>query len=461
MTKDVDLGRLIDLSPAVHYVAEATGSYAAVYVSPGVQGQLGYRPGQFTDDAEFWVSHVHPEDRAGLLADMAELFERGRLVLEYRFLHADGSWRWMHDELVLVRGEHGDPDRIIGSWLDVTERKTAEERHRRTAMRLREAQQIAGIGTWEFDAATGEQWWSEETYRIIGEDPETCAPSAEGLLGKIHPDDRPRFDATVEQALTDGEPYAITYRIVARDGREKTIDGRGRGVADSAIGAPPDYFVGTVHDVTERVAMQREVVAAQESERRRIGEDLHDSLGQELTGISFGLEALAQRLAAEECPHARAALDLREMVQKSIATTRRIARFLAPGLSQQSGLSAALEELAREVTEYSHIVCRAHTPERAHRHGIDVETNLYRIAQEAIANAQKHGAPKNIELRYGCDDGTIALEIVDDGIGIAPDAVEGMGFRSMRHRAGLIHGRLEIANGPGGGARIFCSCSCA
>lgn len=121
-----DLERLIYFSPAVHYVAQASGDYGATYISPGIKRQLGYEPAQFMQDSAFWASHIHPDDRLKTLSDLNQLFDNDRHSHEYRFRHADGSYRWMHDELVLVSDNDGDPLEIIGSWIDVTARKEAE-----------------------------------------------------------------------------------------------------------------------------------------------------------------------------------------------------------------------------------------------------------------------------------------------------------------------------------------------
>jgi len=121
-----ELERLIYFSPAVHYIAKVSGDYGATYISPAIKRQLGYEPAQFTQDPEFWANHIHPDDRPRIFADLDSLFDNDRHTHEYRFQHADGSYRWMHDELALIPDKDGNPLEIIGSWLDVTTRKEAE-----------------------------------------------------------------------------------------------------------------------------------------------------------------------------------------------------------------------------------------------------------------------------------------------------------------------------------------------
>lgn len=124
---------LIELSPAVHYTANASGDYGATFVSEGVMAQLGYEPTQFTQDSGFWISRTHPDDRSRVLAELEMLFTSGRGVIEYRFQSADGHWHWMRDDVALIRDANGKPLEFLGSWLDITGRKEAEEA-------LREAQ---------------------------------------------------------------------------------------------------------------------------------------------------------------------------------------------------------------------------------------------------------------------------------------------------------------------------------
>jgi PAS domain S-box-containing protein len=581
MRGNLDFQQIADFGPVVHYVAQATGDFPRVYVSAGIRRLLGYAPEEFTADPSFWASRIHSEDHARVLADLETMFGRERHVHEYRLQRADGDWRWVRDELMLVRDEDSQPARIIGTWLDVTELKAAEETLKQISGRLQESQRIAGIGSWEIDVAQSTGWWSDETFRIFGEEPSAYLPSQELFVAKIHPEDRPRFLKTVARAIEDGEPYSIDYRIVLSDGSEKIVNGRGHRLAsdggrptrfagtvqdvtdreniaqalretearnralleanpdvilrvdaegqylDLAVAATTPFpytksdligstvedlfgrefarehqwyvrkaiktgrmqvwehrislpnigeidlesrFVGsgeneavvTVRDVTERLALQRDVVAAQERERRLIGHDLHDGLGQELTGISLGLEALAKELGRERSAHARTVQNLRALAQNSISRAHRISVSLAPAFGNGLGVGRTLRALAGQVDGLANVKCSVHCSGEDHPHHIDVDANLYRIAQECLTNALKHGSASNIEFRYGCDGNTVRLEVLDDGVGIAPEGtrVEGMGMRGIRYRAQLVNGRLEIGQREIGGTRVSCACPC-
>jgi PAS domain S-box-containing protein len=118
---------LLELSPATIYTCKTEGSYPATFVSPNIKEQLGYDPKNFINDSSFWADHIHPEDAPGVFAQLSRLFEKGRHTHEYRFLHKDGTYRWMLDDLRLVRDADGSPLEIVGFWTDITGRKNVEE----------------------------------------------------------------------------------------------------------------------------------------------------------------------------------------------------------------------------------------------------------------------------------------------------------------------------------------------
>ncbi|MBW2173679.1 MAG: PAS domain S-box protein, partial [Deltaproteobacteria bacterium] len=130
------LEHMLKVGPGVIYSCETSGDFAATFVSENVNGQFGYEPWEFTDDPQFWAGHIHPEDRQRILADLSGLFEKGHHSHEYRFQHKDGKYRWMFDELTLVRDSKGNPLEIVGHWTDITYRKQAEDELRQSEDRF-------------------------------------------------------------------------------------------------------------------------------------------------------------------------------------------------------------------------------------------------------------------------------------------------------------------------------------
>ncbi|OQW32669.1 MAG: hypothetical protein A4E19_04710 [Nitrospira sp. SG-bin1] len=126
-TVQARLQLLLQATPVVLYARRTTGEFGTTFISENVVEQLGYSPSDFIDDSNFWVAHLHPDDRSWVLADLSRVFEREYEVHEYRFRHKDGTYRWMHDELRLLRDSAGVPVELFGFQIDVTRRKQAEE----------------------------------------------------------------------------------------------------------------------------------------------------------------------------------------------------------------------------------------------------------------------------------------------------------------------------------------------
>ena len=452
------LDRLIGLSPAVHYIAKPSGDYGATFISDGIRAQLGYEPAQFTQNPEFWASRIHPDDLSRVMVNLQKLFENDRYEHEYRFLHADGSWRWMHDQLALIRNEDGNPLEIVGSWLDITERVHAEEQLRLSEARYKEAQQTAAIGNWDRDIVNNESWWSDELYSMLALDPMAQKPSFETFLERVVPHERQRVRDNLEQTLANGGSYAIDVPIVLPDGTERIL--RSQGAIRFDADSRPVRISGTLQDVTERIRLEREIVAASDQERARIMLELHDDLGQELTVISWGLMNLAKQLARDGSQHEQNARRLISMIQESISDTFRVSQSLSPSFWSTLGVKEALRALANEVNEHTDAVCRVEFSDDQEFYDEEVAAHMYRVAQESINSALKYGNAQNIELRCEHDGSSLCLEVLDDGTSIPPerDGIEALGLRTMRYRADMLHGRLDVTRRTSGGTRVLWAC---
>ena len=218
-------------------------------------------------------------------------------------------------------------------------------------------------------------------------------------------------------------------------------------------------FYALITDVTEQNELERQVVAVSERERNLIGRELHDNLGQRLTGASLKLEALARRLGQGDSEELSRVNEVTETVQRSIEDTRHLARLLAP-VSDNEKLSAALESLATQASQLFDIECSANCDEL-----IDLETcdetvtHVYRIAQESVTNAVRHGGAANVRIECRVDGSRFVLEILDDGSGIKTHTNQGngIGINTMRYRAKMIGGDLRVEPRDGGGTRVSCS----
>jgi two-component system sensor kinase FixL len=217
-------------------------------------------------------------------------------------------------------------------------------------------------------------------------------------------------------------------------------------------------FTGIVRDITERRRLEREILEAGAQEQRRIGQDLHDGLCQQLTGVAFALEVLGQKLVARAAPETAGIRKTAELVDQAITQAREMARGLQPVTLEASGLVAALQELAAKVEQMFRVSCLFVSDGPVLVHDNLVATHLYRIAQEAISNAVKHGKAKTIMIDLSADRRELGMTITDDGVGLgqASSDGKGIGLQTMQYRARLIGGALEVRPGKSGGTSVIC-----
>jgi signal transduction histidine kinase len=204
-------------------------------------------------------------------------------------------------------------------------------------------------------------------------------------------------------------------------------------------------------------ALEGAVLEISDAERHRIGQDLHDGLGQQLTGIAFLAKALAQRLERNHPQDAAAAGQVAKLTNEAIARTRDVARGLSPVGVEAGGLEPAVRMLVESTGRMFGIASRLEWDPAVSVDDGPTAVHLYRIAQEAVGNAVRHGKAKNIVVSLIGRDGEIELRVADDGEGLdetAARASHGMGLRIMRYRAGIIGGELEVRKGDGGGTSV-------
>ena len=213
-------------------------------------------------------------------------------------------------------------------------------------------------------------------------------------------------------------------------------------------------------ETVERRRLDQEIAQVADRERRRLGHDLHDKLGQHLTGTALAAQVLKEKLAARCDPETSDAEKLVRCLEEGIDFTRNLARgFFSPELKAE-GLVVALQNLAENVSEQSGISCVLYGDELIPIHDSTVANQLYRIAQEAVTNSVKHAVANHIDIRLAMDGSELCLSIVDDGVGF-PDRPrsEGLGLHLMRHAAALSGGTFHIRRNGQKGTIATCRVS--
>jgi signal transduction histidine kinase len=257
------------------------------------------------------------------------------------------------------------------------------------------------------------------------------------------------------QVLKGAAPSTIEWDFVSRGGTPVKLEISTRLIEQPGRDAEVE---GIARDISERKRLERELLEISSREQRRIGHDLHDGVCQQLVGIGYLTETLADRLQEKAAAEGMEAERISKLINDVIAQTRGVARGLFPVRLEANGLLSALEELAANCSNLFPLNCRF-----SHGDGLPAIDNaialhLYYIAQEAVANAAKHGKAKSVRLRLERWQDRYALSIQDDGLGFRPagEAPAGMGLRIMHYRARVIGASLEVHSRPGEGTTVRC-----
>jgi PAS domain S-box-containing protein len=344
--------------------------------------------------------------------------------------------------------EHGETSRTL---------EQSEER-------LRLAMEGAGMGTFDMNLQTGKVIWSATHLRLLGYEATSSRETTIELWRScVHPDDLARVLEASEQALQRRSAYSIEYRINrAVDGALVWLSVFGRYYYNESEEAV--RFVGVAFDITNRKELEcklleREVLAVTAHEQRQIGQELHDGVGQELTGLGLMAQSLAQRLPVGAAAEKRIARRLSAGLDSVHQQVRELCRGLIPVLVESRGLSAALDDLAARTTATSGVSVTAESPEWVDLPDHATATQLFRIATEAVSNALRHGQARHIRLTLLTEPNGLRLCVNDDGVGIrtGPDQSDGLGLRIMQYRAGVIGAALQIRPSQGGGTVVTCT----
>jgi signal transduction histidine kinase len=229
--------------------------------------------------------------------------------------------------------------------------------------------------------------------------------------------------------------------------------------AVTAVRHRQDADAARIQMLEERRQLEKDIVSVSEHEQQRIGRDLHDGLCQQLAAIGCAAHALAEDLQAQSVPEARDAVMIEECIQRSVMEARNLANGIFPVHVDRDGLAVALGNLARMTSRLTGVAIDVKEGAETHLDSPEASMHLYRIAQEAVANAVRHGAPKRITISLDRMDGELELRIEDDGSGM--DAIgrppgEGMGLRTMSYRAQALGAGFEIKPRAGGGTSVVC-----
>ena len=386
------------------------------------------------------LSRVHPQDRLALRRAIDQAFERHTEVQrEFRLRSHDGGYRAYDAVARPVFDAANQPSGLVGVTQDVTERHDAEARLRRSEELLRTTTANTADTLLLLD--------NDLVIRFINRG--ACAMRIEDIVGEdisvlLPQEGRDGLLAKLRRVLTSGASETYEFELHSTGAEAEYFENRAVMVREEGIVTGISI---TMRNITERKRLEQEILDVSSRERQAIGRDLHDGLGQELTGVALMLRGLATRIETQ-CPEAKDQVnEIVGLVNQSIDTARALARGLMPVTPDGGGLAGALRSLAdrsRDLYGLSVDLRLKVSPERVLN---EVMANhLYRIAQEAVTNAARHAKATSVGIYLHVTTRKFVLRVIDNGVGIDRTVKSelGMGLKIMRYRASMIGAMFEI-----------------
>ena len=332
---------------------------------------------------------------------------------------------------------------------------------------LKEAQRLAGVGSWQWDPDGDTVVWSEELYRLAGRDPSLPAVTYGEHSQLYTPESWERLRQAVEAALHSGARYELDLEMVCADGMRRWVTARGEAQQDST--GRIVRLRGTVQDITARKlaeealsGMSRRLIEAQESERARIARDLHDDICQRLAMLTLALEEVKGALP-DSPGEALSSLDaVQKQTAEIAADVQALSHELHPPRLLHLGIVAAMrgfcQELSRQKNvriDFAHDDVPGYVPP-------DVSLCLFRVLQEALHNAVRHSQVRHFVVHLRGIEDVLNLTVRDEGVGFDVDAASrgvGLGLTSMQERLKLVGGELFVESQSKRGTTILARAS--
>lgn len=445
------------------------------------------------------VDITHPDDVKKDKALAGQLF-RGEIPsyrLEKRFITKDGRLVWLDLTALIIRDSQHDPLYGLTMIEDITERKRAEEALRTSEERYRSFVVNSSEGIWRFEAErpvdTGlpadEQVAMFYKYSYLAECNDALArmygmDRAEDLIGAHFGDLRLVSETTNLKSIRSFIKGG--YRLHNIESVWTNAEREQRHFSSNVIGIVVNGYLlrawGTQRDETERRLAEEEIKRSRqqmrslaaylqsirEKERADIAREMHDVLGQSLTGLKIDISWLSKRLlnAEGESVRAEMAAKLKEtthLLDETIAAVKILSAELRPGVLDKFGLPAAIEWQCQEFARRTGLSCECQLPDGDVPLDRERSTALFRILQEALTNVARHAKAKSVHVRLNIAKGRAALVVKDDGRGVTEEelsAPTSLGLLGMRERAEMLGGSLKVEGSLSGGAVVTASIPC-
>jgi len=428
------LQHVLTSSPAVIYSCNPAGDCATTFISDNVKIELGYDPRKFTEDCHFWIDHIHPDDVALVKAEYAKLVDQGSHLLEYRFRHKNGSYRWMRDELRLLFGDDAKSVEVVGSWTDITDRKRAEEAMRKSEQQFRDLIENSPAGISII-----------QNGRVVYENPEqkkivslAAAPSLREFLDCIHPGDIEKVKEAYA-CIVSGKrgTVEIDFRFYcpAHNGRKNDLRWLQCRITRFQYRGKDALLLNAV-DITEAKQLEHQLLIKNKMlSLGRVAAGIAHEIRNPLTGINtylYTIEDLCQsdQLEPQDMEIIRQILTQIQVASNKIESViKRVMDFSKPGAPKmvRTDINRSLEEAIK----LSSVTLR--------KSGIKFETSLApdlprcyadphlieQVVLNLITNAaramEKRNGNRIVEISSSAKNNTLSIQVADSGPGVSID----------------------------------------
>jgi PAS domain S-box-containing protein len=362
----------------------------------------------------------------------------------------DGRRVWISWANKILHDEQRNITQILCVGHDITERKHMEKQLQLLAAAVRNSNDAITILDFEGNIIS----WNLGAERIYGYNE---AEAMKMNISRILPDHKQDEMISLARRLLKGEniEFFETQRLT-KNNRILDISLTATLLKDEK--GKPFAITTTERDITERRFLEKEILDITEKERELIGQEMHDGMGQVLTGIAVKCKGLALKLKGKSSEEMKDALTISKLANKAIAQTRDLAKMLYPVDIETGGLVSALEMLASNAEKTMEVTCRFRCGKSVSVKNLVEAKQIYRITQEAITNAIKHGKAKNINIKLRFTKSGIVLSVKNDGLDFPKlsTRTKGLGLKIMKYRTDLIGGSLDIRKGDTSGTVVTC-----
>jgi PAS domain S-box-containing protein len=347
---------------------------------------------------------------------------------------------------------------------NITEQERAQTALRESEERFRLLAEVTNDAVWDWDLVTNQLWWNEGFEALFGYDRGEIEKTIDSWYNRIHPAERTRVISGIHRVIDEGgTTWSDEYRFLCKDGNYAYVLDRGEVIRHQDGQAV--RMVGGMRDLTERnlaeaavQALPGELLRAQDEERRRIARELHDSTAQDLAVVSMNLGRLEEWMEGKDPWAENLLADSLAVLSQGNRDLRTLAHLLHPPMLEELGLLGALRDYVEGFSARSGIQVELECVEDFERCSPEVETALFRVVQESLANVHRHSASKVALVKLIRNGDLIELTIKDRGkglprgllLGTADRARVGVGISGMRQRIIQLQGRLEIVSSEEG-----------